>query len=519
MHENFTYTPALAYYEPGSNPAVIDTLITDTLQTLTCPKCESGGCDSIFRANIRILPAYKHIDSVTICSDDTCFWRDKKYNEPIAGLYVYYDSLYTINNCDSIYELYLTVHQAYNLEVHDTICSDEYYHFGDTLLNQTGVYLDTLRTIYDCDSIVHLYLTVFDTTIVITYDTICVTEKYNFYGTYLTEPGYYDTITLNDWGCKQYNYLHLAVIDTTTYNISIGDVLCADDEELWVEYEWISGRRLIEYSVFFDEFGHSQGFEDIIHAPLDTTSSYFTIPIPKGEDLPKPPHAYFDSQQGVNSYLNETKQNYPEPNRYTMRLVMHNGICGDSLQRKDTTISFWYPSWIHEQHWNDGIILYNQFYNGGYEFSAYQWYQNGDTLHGATKEFLYIPSQLLMNERGDCENYYQVELTRASDGYKTLTCPICPVYLSKDTIVPQLDYFSVVPTLVSKNNPVVHVLSTLPVKATVYHVNATWTNSYEFTPDNNNYAGSITLPSVSGVCIIKLSTPDGNGRRFKIIVN
>ena len=100
-----------------------------------------------------------------------------------------------------------------------------------------------------------------------------------------------------------------------------------------------------------------------------------------------------------------------------------------------------YPSWIHEQHWNDGIILYNDTYNGGYKFSSYQWYQNGEPLVGETKEYLYLPGGLLLNNRGDCDNYYQVQLTREKDGYSTLTCPICPIYLTNDTIVPRLDYF------------------------------------------------------------------------------
>ena len=524
LHDSFIYTPAVAYHEPGSNPAVIDTLITDKLKTVTCEECEGKGCDSIFSANIRILPAYKHVDSVTICSNEKYDWQDTILYEPQGDTtitYFYQKSYTTELGCDSIYEMYLTVHLAYDHDVFDTICSDEYYHFGDTLLNQTGEYLDTLRTIHDCDSIVHLYLTVLDTTVVITYDTICVTEKYRFFDAIYTEPGSYDTITLNDWGCKQYNYLHLAVIDTTAYNISIGDVLCADDEELWVEYEWISGRRLIEYSVFFDEFGHSQGFEDIIHAPLDPTLSYFAIPIPRGEDLPMPPHAYFDSQQGVNSFINETKQNYPEPNRYTMRVVMHNGICGDSLQRKDTTISFWYPSWIHEQHWNDVIVLYRDTFNGGYQFSNYQWYQNGQPLPGATGEYLYLPEQLLMNQRGDCSNYYQVELTRLSDGYTTMTCPICPV-LMKDTIVPQDTYFSVVPTLVPKANPVIHFLASHAGTYTITTLMGNTIVSGEFVPDANNYAGNVDLrdyiSATNTILNVKLTLNTGETRTIKVMI-
>ena len=525
LHDSFIYTPAVAYHEPGSNPAVIDTLITDKLKTVTCEECEGKGCDSIFSANIRILPAYKHIDSVTICSNEKYDWQDTILYEPQGDTtitYFYQKSYTTKLGCDSIYEMYLTVHQAYDHDVFDTICSDEYYHFGDTLLNQTGEYLDTLRTIHDCDSIVHLYLTVYDTTIVETYDTICVTEKYYYFGKEYTEPGVYDTITLNDWGCKQYNYLYLEVIDTTAYEIAIGDIICADDEEIIVFYERLSGKTLIEYSVLFDDFGHAQGFEDIHHATLDTTESYFSIPIPRGEVLPHPNPTYFDSQQGINEYVYEDKYAYPIPNLYRFKIIMHNGICGDSLQRKDTTVSFWYPSWIHEQHWNDGIVLYNEIYNGGYKFSKYQWFLNGDSILGATKEYLYVPNQLEMNQRGECNNYYQLAVTRLEDGYTTFTCPICPVLLY-DTIVPQKDYFSVVPTIVSKINPTIHILSTRPGNYKITNLMGNQKQG-DFAPDANNYAGSINLDEyllygiTNQLILVTLVLDTGDKRTIKVII-
>ena len=525
LHESFTYTPIVAYHEPGSMPAVIDTLITDSLKTRTCEECAKHGCDSIFRANIRVLPAYKHIDSVTICSNEKYDWQDTVLYEPNGDstiTYFYQKSYTTDFGCDSIYEMYLTVHQAYNIEVYETICADEYYQFGTTLLNQTGEYLDTLRTIHDCDSIVHLYLTVLDTTIIITYDTICVTEKYQFFDAIYTEPGLYDTITLNELGCKQYNYLCLEVIDTTAYEIAIGDIICADDEEIIVYYERLSGKTLMEYSVLFDELGHAQGFEDIYHATLDTTLSYFSIPIPRGEVLPHPNPTYFDSQQGINEYVYEDKYAYPIPNLYRFKIIMHNGICGDSLQRKDTTVSFWYPSWIHEQHWNDGIVLYNEIYNGGYEFSKYQWFLNGDSILGATKEYLYVPNQLEMNQQGECNNYYQLALTRLEDGYTTFTCPICPVLLF-DTIVPQKDYFSVVPTIVSKINPTIHILSTRPGS---YKITGLMGNQKQgdFVPDANNYAGSINLDEyllrgiTNQLILVTLTLDTGEQRTIKVIV-
>ena len=137
-----------------------------------------------------------------------------------------------------------------------------------------------------------------------------------------------------------------------------------------------------------------------------------------------------------------------------------------------------------------------------------------------SEEYLYLPSGLLLNNRGDCNNYYQVQLTREKDGYSTLTCPICPIYLTNDTIVPRLDYFSIVPTLVVKENPVVHILSTMRGTCIGYDMAGNQLfEPFDFVPDGNNYAGAIVLPvSQSGMINIRLTTQDGDTRMFKVLV-
>ena len=429
----------------------------------------------------------------------------------------------SIYGCDSIYELRLHVNPIYEFEYDATICSNEIFVFYGDTLNETGTYHANHPSIYGCDSITTLHLTVHDTTFNLLYDTICVTEKYRFGNSVITQAGNYAFVSTNEWGCVQYDSVCLSVIDTTIYTLYIGDILCADDEELIVEYEVVSGPELIEYSVLFDQFGHSQGFEDIYHAPLNTKEKYLSIPLPRGEVLPHPTPTYFDSQQGVNAYTCDDKYAYPLPANYHITVIMHNAICGDTLQRKDTIFDLLYPSWIHEQHWNDGIVLYNDTYNGGYKFSAYQWYQNGDTIYGANKEYLHIPSDLLMNDRGECDNYYQVELTRESDGYKTMTCPICPVLL-EDTIVPTKDYFSIVPTIVDHRNPIVHILSTKPGKYSYVPYNLLGQGVGEhkqgtFVPNGNNYAGIIDLSGLGTGTILINVIVDDQPRAFYITIN
>jgi hypothetical protein len=480
------------------------------------------GCDSVINVYANIHPSYRHVDIDTICSNELYIWQYDTIEHLEAGDYIHETVYPTQNaNCDSTFTLYLHVKQAYNMMRYDTICENEFYVFYQDTLTQPGIYHDTIYTHNGCDSVTTLHLTVLDTTLNIIYDTICITENYIFHHTALSEPGAYEFLSLNSSNCLQTDSIYLTVVDTSRYEILIGDILCADDEEIIVNYDLISGPELIEYSIIFDQFGHLQGFKDIYHAPLNTRYDYFTIPIPRGEALPHPKPTYFDSQQGINAYTHDDKYAYPQPNNYHMTIIMHNAICGDTLQHKDTTFNLKYPSWIHEQHWNDGIVLYNETYNGGHKFSAYQWYQNGQPLIGETKEYLYIPSNLLMNLSGECDNYYQVLLTRAEDGHTSITCPICPIAL-EDTIVPTKDYFSVVPTLVVQENPVIHILSTKPVKIAITSLTGQLllplTDEYMY-PDDKNYAGQVIIPhAVSGCVEVTLVTIDGEIRTTQVII-
>lgn len=520
----FTLPTTQKYFDPENETVLsIDTVIRDTIYSPNTYTNEYGQidtcyCSSTYEATIRIYPAFKHVDIDTICSNEAYIWHSDTIRNLSVGDYHYTKTDTSIYGCDSIYELQLHINPIYNNIYYDTICNcDTYIFYGDTL-RYSGLYHDTTQSVLTaCDSISTLHLIVYDTTLNVVYDTICSPEKYEFLDSTFTEAGSYGFISTNLWGCRHHDSLYLTIVDTTAYDLYIGDVLCADDDELLVEYQIISGPELIEYSVLFDARGHAQGFQDIHHAPLDLNSNYFSIPIPKGEVLPHPTPTYFDSQQGVNQYTYEDKYAYPLPQKYHMTVIMHNGICGDTLQRKDTIFDLLYPSWIHEQHWNDGIVLYNEQYNGGHIFTSYQWLQNGEKIIGATKEYFYIPSELWMNNRGECKNYYQVELTRLSDGYKTITCPICPVVLG-DTIVPREDYYSIVPTTVVKANPVVHILTTRPGTYVVYDLsgNMILNEPIAFIPDEKNYAGNIELPAVVGYYIVSMEMDNGD-KRYVIV--
>ena len=501
-------------------------------------------CDSIYRIQATIYPTYHHWDTIVICDDGEANWREHHYVGNMfgnvlgdglpVGEHVFFDKYKTVQyGCDSIYELLLRVLPTYLMTDSLSKCvNDAMTWHGqklDVLPLGEHFFFDSLTTKSGCDSVYHLYLTVLDTTFEVRYDTICETEYYDLHGRKIGTAGTYKDTIPNAWGCDHYTYLHLHVIPPTYYWLNIPE-LCADDSIMEIGYDYI-GRDLIEYSIYFDSLAHAQGFVDIVHEPItDIPNQIIEIPVPYGDTLPRPGKPYFDTWQAREHYSYASKYAYPRPDHYSMRVVMHNGICQDPIQSKDTTYDILYPSWIHEQHWNDGIVLFNELYNGGYEFEKYQWYHNGRPIIGQTREFLYWPDSLGINDPQDfyVDEYnhkrclgdeYRVLLTRKGENYGIFTCPICPVHVY-DRLVPTEDFFSVVPTLVVKDYPYVWILATKPVHYTIYNIDGARITHGYVKLSREHYEEQIYLGKMEkeGIVTMVLRTDDGEERKFKIMV-
>ena len=499
ISNDHTYTGYEFEYEPGVFVLPYDTLIRDTFSTI-------HGCDSIFELYATISPAYRHIDSITICDDGEADWRTHHYEGSMignvlgnglpAGEYVFYDSLKTIYDCDSIYELRLRVTPTYLFEEQITKCADEDMTWRGQVLDHIlpGEHLltDSLSTeVFGCDSVYHLYLTVVDTTYEVIYDTICRTESYNLHGVYLMEPGDYKDTTINEWGCNHFTYLHLAVIEPTVPT-AWADSICADAQAYELYYSY-TGRDPVAFSVYYDDFGHQYGFEDVIDMPITTVEelSVLTIPMP---------------------WRNNDPHQYPRPDHYPIKLVLDNGICKNAeLCSTDTSVVLNYPSWVTEQRFRDVIAILSEDYNGGYRFSHYQWYRNNEPIPGETLPYLYIPREL---DRDTTE--YHVRLVREGETESYQTCPI-RIYddFGTDTIAPYMGYLSVVPTCVSTGNPVISILSRHKGTYNVGTPSGQLITSGTFYPN----VTEVTLPASEGIYIIQLwsdETPEEPYRCIKV---
>ncbi|MBP1630158.1 MAG: leucine-rich repeat protein [Bacteroidetes bacterium] len=116
------------------------------------------GCDSITLI-LNVNSRYSTIIYDTICKGQQYNNYGFNLNADTSG--VYSQNLQTINGCDSIITLNLIVNTIFSKTIYDTICQGQVYNkYGFNFNADTaGSYIQNLQTINGCDSIVILNLT------------------------------------------------------------------------------------------------------------------------------------------------------------------------------------------------------------------------------------------------------------------------------------------------------------------------------------------------------------------------
>lgn len=110
------------------------------------------GCDSVINITVAVNPVYSDSATLFICYGDSMLigttWRKS------TG---YYTGNYsTKKGCDSTEVIHLYVLQPQRIQVADSVCDGDSLLFGGNYLSTGGTYIDTLQSMYGCDSIVTL---------------------------------------------------------------------------------------------------------------------------------------------------------------------------------------------------------------------------------------------------------------------------------------------------------------------------------------------------------------------------
>ena len=197
----------------GSSVYDMSGTYTDTLASI-------NGCDSVVNLNLTILPQIDTTIIDTICEGQLYFVG----TTPYFATGVYMDTLPAVNACDSIITLDLTVLPNSDTLITTTICFGDSVVVGDSVYVDEGVYITVIDALNGCDSTVLLELDVYPK-ISVNIDTfICEGEFFFVGGSGYFQPGnYMDTLVSLVNGCDSVVNLDLEVLDTafTTINATI----------------------------------------------------------------------------------------------------------------------------------------------------------------------------------------------------------------------------------------------------------------------------------------------------------
>ena len=166
-----------------------------------------NGCDSIVTLTVTALPVYNTNLTLTICEGTSMNFCG--FNVSEAGVYTQTHT--AVNGCDSIVTLTVTELPTIHTDLTLTICEGTSLNFSGFNVSEAGVYTQTLTSVNGCDSIVTLTVSInptFDTTI---NATINAGETYAEFGFNESEAGTYVQNLQTEAGCDSTITLVLSV--------------------------------------------------------------------------------------------------------------------------------------------------------------------------------------------------------------------------------------------------------------------------------------------------------------------
>lgn len=240
--------------------------------TFTIPEGAENGCDSTVTLDLTILPTATGTDVQTACDEYT--WIDgNTYTESNST------ATFTIedgaeNGCDSIVTLDLTIYSSYS--VTDVISACESYTWIDgvtyTSDNNTATHL--LTSVNNCDSLVTLDLTINNSTTGTDVQTACGEFTWIDGNTYTENNNTVTFVLPNSVGCDS-----IVTLDLTINNSTSG----TDVQTACGEFTWIDGNTYTENnSTATFVLPNSVGCDSIVTLDLTVVSVDPTVSVSNG---------------------------------------------------------------------------------------------------------------------------------------------------------------------------------------------------------------------------------------------
>lgn len=395
-----------------------------------------------------------------------------------------------VTGCDSVHVVSITAVDSYETEIDTTICYGDTLYVGDDAKYWfTGDFKKILRSAGGCDSVVNVALTVLpEVTFGVDVRNVsagpnsgAIFLKDTLPGTWYTldgevgapldslPVGSYTIICYDSLGCQSEPLTVEITAECLEAEVGVAGEICADDSVFYLPVEVTSG-ELHTYGLRFGDKAKAAGFVDADGIKMET--HYVKVQLP-------------DSVT---------------PDEYEVSVVLVDASCGN-----DTVVvpfSVLYPADIMKQKWNNVVALKNELYNGGYVFSSYQWYRNGTPMDGETGSYIYLGEGVAFAEGDE----FRVEVTRASDGVRLMSCPLLVEPHEDVQTYPSL-------TVVGLTSPVPMENVGSPVRVRIWSVAGIYYGEQEVSPSHPYFVA----PDVPGVYVLKIES-GGESALYRIIV-
>ena len=217
----------------------------------------ADGCDSLIVLELVETQGSDISLQTEICKGDIYEFNGEELTE--EGNYE--AQLTSIDGCDSLVTLSLTVWAVYDNERAATICHGDSAEFNGEFYYESGIYSEAFTSIHGCDSTETLGLTILDSLGSDFSTSICEGESIDFYGEILTEAGTYQTVLSSVAGCDSMVTLFLEV-----------EPVYEDTSELTIVHgEPYDGILIFNDTTFLENFIAQNGCDSIVTTNITVT--------------------------------------------------------------------------------------------------------------------------------------------------------------------------------------------------------------------------------------------------------
>lgn len=202
---------------------------------------------------------------------------------------------------------------------------------------------------------------------------------------YYAQPGVQDipdTIP-NSWGCDSIMMYHMRITTSLDFALNEQSAETCEKEDVSVPYTYRKGE--IGEAWMIDKAHPDKPYEV---ENLPTTLGTGDIVLPAAQ---------------------------LKAGKYNMELYLVDAVFGDTVVCPFTLLVL-YPADIFKIKFGNVLAVYNSKYNGGYNFTGFQWFMNGDTIPGATQSVYHSDSLFTVGDE------FYVVLTD-QNGMKLQSCP------------------------------------------------------------------------------------------------